>query len=85
MRLQVPYTYGLLTAIDVETLDQRVLLGSGRDTDLNLGVFTGEGGEGFLQEGTTTLMVSTRSFMNMTLINRLDTYTMPFELPAQLQ
>jgi hypothetical protein len=48
MRLQVSYTHGLLAAIDVETLDQRVLLGSGRDTDLNLGVFTSEGGEGFL-------------------------------------
>lgn len=58
MGLHVPYTYRLLTAIDVEALYQRVLLGSGRDTDLNLRVFAGEGGEGFLQESTITFDVS---------------------------
>lgn len=59
MGFQVPYTYRLLTAIDVEALNQRVLLGSGGDTDLNLRVFAGEGGEGFLQESTGTFNVST--------------------------
>lgn len=68
MRLHIPYTYGLLAAVDVKTLDQRVLLGSGRDTDLNLRVFAGEGGEGFLQEGAITLIVSIVSFMNVILI-----------------
>jgi hypothetical protein len=71
MRLEVPYTDGLLTAIDIKTLDQRVLLGSGRDTDLNLGVFTGEGGEGFLQEGATKLIVSIESSIVTNLITSL--------------
>lgn len=59
MGLHIPYTYRLLTAVDVEALNQRVFLGSGRDTDLNLRVFAGEGGEGFLQESTMTFDVST--------------------------
>lgn len=49
-RIEVPYAHRLLTSIDIKTLNQRVLCGSRRDADLNLGVFTGEFGEFFLQE-----------------------------------
>lgn len=54
MWVKVPYTHGLLPAIDVEALDERVLLGSWRYTDLDLRVFTGKGGESLLQEGAVT-------------------------------
>jgi hypothetical protein len=41
--LKVPHADGLLVAIDVVTLDNRVLCWSWGDADFDLGVFTGKG------------------------------------------
>ena len=58
-RVEVAYTNGLLAAIDIEALDERVLLRSGRHTDLNLRVFAGKGGEVVLQESAAVYEVGT--------------------------
>lgn len=56
--LKVSYTDGLLAAVDVEAFDEGVLLGSGRNADLDLRVLAGEGLEVVLQEGTVGSIVS---------------------------
>lgn len=68
-RLQVPYAHRLLSAIDVESLDKGVLLGPRRDTDLNLRVFAGEGGEELLQE--CTVMRQLAPWPSKETVNRL--------------
>ena len=49
--LQVPNANGLLAAVDVVALDDRVTMWSGGYPDLDLWVLGSEGWEGFLEEG----------------------------------
>lgn len=81
--LQIPDADGLLTAIDVVTLDDWVLVRSRRDADLDLGVLLCEGGERVLEEGAVEWNI--RIGTQLGPPEFMETYIMPRELPAQSQ